>query len=343
MPASPGTCPRTGAAAADRAAPPGTDLSAQQALVPVCPDRSTRGPAPRLGPHYAGKMNATASSADSAPAAADGPDLGALQVVVIGAGNMGGPVARTMLDAGVRPDRLRIANTSPESSRRAAEALGAAAAESRGDALAEADVVVLGVKPYQILDLAAELREQIPADAVVISLAAGITLAQLEEALPEGRAVVRAMPNTPISVGEGAVGLMRGSAVTDEQHRLVHALFSRAGVAVDITEEQVHAFIGAAGSLSAFVFAIIEAMTDEAVRLGLKRDLASTLIQQTVRGAATMLSENGIHPAVAKNGVSSPGGTTVEGLAALERAGMRAGVAAAMSAAAQKSREMTQD
>ena len=294
---------------------------------------------PEPGPHYAGDMNDT----DSTVPTADGVDLAAVQVAVIGAGNMGGPVARTMLDAGVRPDQLRIANTSADSSRRAAEELGATAADSREDALAQADVVVLGVKPYQILDLAGELREQLPAGAVVISLAAGITLAQLEGALPEGSAVVRAMPNTPISVGEGVVGLMRGSAVTDEQHRLVHALFSRAGVAVDITEDQVHAFIGAAGSLSAFVFAIIEAMTDEAVRLGLKRDLAATLIQQTVRGAATMLTQNGIHPAVAKNGVSSPGGTTVEGLAALERAGMRAGVAAAMAAAAEKSREMTQD
>ena len=175
----------------------------------------------------------------------------------------------------------------------------------------------------------------------MISLAAGITLDRIEEALPGGAAVMRAMPNTPISVGEGAVGLMRGSAVTEQQHELVHGLFSRAGVVVDITEEQVHAFIGAAGSLSAFVFAIIESMTDEAVRLGLKRDLADSLVQQTVRGAATMLLESGMHAAVAKNGVSSPGGTTVQGLAALEREGVRSGVAAAMAAAAEASREMS--
>ena len=137
------------------------------------------------------------------------------------------------------------------------------------------------------------------------------------------------------------MGLMRGGAVTDAQHQLVHALFSRAGMAVDITEEQVHAFIGAAGSLPAFVFTIIEAMTDEGVRLGMKRDLASSLVQQTVRGAATMLRDTGVHPAVAKNGVSSPGGTTVQGLAALEREGVRAGVAAAMAAAAESSRELS--
>ena len=268
-------------------------------------------------------------------------DLTSVRVALIGAGNMGGPVGRTMLDAGVRPENLQVVNSSAESSERAADELGATAAASRTEAVREADVVVLGVKPYQILDLAAELREDLPRGAIVLSLAAGITLAQIQEALSEDTSVVRAMPNTPISVGEGAVGLMRGDAVSDEEHALVHALFSRAGVAVDITEEQVHAFIGAAGSLSAFVFAIIEAMTDEAVRLGLKRDLAASLVQQTVRGAATMLTESGTHPAVAKNGVSSPGGTTVQGLAALEREGVRSGVAAAMAAAADASRGMT--
>ena len=268
-------------------------------------------------------------------------DLTSVRVALVGAGNMGGPVGRTMLDAGVRPENLQVVNSSAESSERAADELGATAAASRTEAVREADVVVLGVKPYQILDLAAELRDDLPAGAIVLSLAAGITLAQIQEALSEDTSVVRAMPNTPISVGEGAVGLMRGDAVSDEEHALVHALFSRAGVAVDITEEQVHAFIGAAGSLSAFVFAIIEAMTDEAVRLGLKRDLAASLVQQTVRGAATMLTESGTHPAVAKNGVSSPGGTTVQGLAALEREGVRSGVAAAMAAAADASRAMT--
>lgn len=281
----------------------------------------------------------TATGTDSAT----GPDLHSVQVAVIGAGNMGGPVARTMLEAGVQGAHLRIVNSSAASSERAAAELGVSAASSRELAVSGADIVVLGVKPYQILDLAAALREELPAGAIVISLAAGTTLAQLEQALPGGTAVVRAMPNTPISVGEGAVGLMRGSAVTDAQHQLVHALFSRAGVAVDITEEQVHAFIAAAGSLAGFAFAIIEAMTEEAVRQGLKRDLADSLVQQTLRGAATMLRESGVHPAVAKAGVCSPGGTTAEGYAAFEREGVRAGLAETMAAAARRSRELTAD
>ncbi|WP_193103458.1 pyrroline-5-carboxylate reductase [Brachybacterium sp. FME24] len=288
-------------------------------------------------------MTESAATPQTTSTDAPGTDLSGVRVALIGAGNMGGPVARTFLSAGVSAENLRIVNSTPASSERAAAEWGATAAASRAEALEGAGVVVLGVKPYQILDLASEIREELPAGAVVISLAAGTTLAAIQQALPEGQPVERAMPNTPISVGEGAVGLMRGSAVDDQQHELVHALFSRAGVAVDITEEQVHAFIGAAGSLSAFVFVILEAMSDEAVRLGLTRNLADSLVQQTVRGAATMLLESGMHAAVAKNGVSSPGGTTVEGIAALERAGVRSGVAAAMATAAGKSREMTTD
>ena len=283
------------------------------------------------------------ATTDPAQSAQDGTgqDLAGLRIAVIGAGNMGGPVVRAFLAAGADPAQVQIVNSTPDSSRRAADELGVTAGASRVETVTAADVVILGVKPYQILDLAAELRDTLPAGARVISLAAGITLAQLERTLPAGQPVLRAMPNTPIAVGEGAVGLMAGSAVEEAQLEEAHALFARAGVVVDITEEQVHAFIGAAGSLPGFAFAILEAMTDEAVRLGLKRDLADSLVQQTVRGAATMLLQSGVHPAVAKNGVSSPGGTTVEGLAALESHGVRSGIAAAMAAAAQRSRDLT--
>lgn len=272
--------------------------------------------------------------------AASKPCTTTVEVAVIGAGNMGGPVAKAFLASGLGGDALTIVNSSQESSERAAKELGGRAGE-RDRAVSRADVVVLGVKPYQIVDLAGEIAEQLKGEAIVISLAAGITVEAIEKALPDGQAVVRAMPNTPISVGEGAVGLMRGSAVSDEQYELVHALFAEAGVVEDITEEQVHAFIGAAGSLSAFTFSLIEAMTDEAVRLGLKRDLADRLVQQTVRGAATMLMQTGQHAAVAKNGVSSPGGTTAEGLAVMERLGVRPGIASAMQASAERSRELT--
>ncbi len=289
-----------------------------------------------------GMNGITSQPADPTTAGSATPDLSSLHIAVIGAGNMGGPVVRTFLDAGAAPTNVHIVNSTPASSQRAAAELGAQATP-REQALSGADVVVLGVKPYQILDLLAELRAQIPADAVVISLAAGTTLEALEQALPDGQPVLRAMPNTPIAVGEGAVGLMRGTTVSDEAHARVHALFSRAGVAVDITEDQVHAFIAAAGSMPALEYALIESMIDESVRQGLARDLAASLVQQTVRGAATVLQETGVHAAIARNSATSPAGTTAEALAEFDRHGVRAGIAASMAAAEERSRAMSGD
>jgi pyrroline-5-carboxylate reductase len=263
------------------------------------------------------------------------------RITVIGAGNLGGPVIRAFLAAGVDPDRVQVVNSSRESSRQAAESLGVQAGEDRASAVTGADVVVLGVKPYQVLEVSREIAPNLEADAVVVSLAAGTRLARIQDELPDEAAVVRAMPNTPIGVGEGVVALMPGDAVTTPQIELVRALFCRAGLVREITEDQVHAVIGAAGSASAFVFYAIEAMIDEAVRQGLKRPLATQLVEQTVRGAATMLIESGEHPAIARGGVTSPGGTTAQGIAALDKAGVRAGLAAAMDAATASSRELS--
>src|SRR5699024_2189350 len=151
------------------------------------------------------------------------------------------------------------------------------------------------------------------------------------------------LPDPPRAGGAGAVGPGRGTTVSDEAHARVHALFSRAGVAVDITEDQVHAFIAAAGSMPALEYALIESMIDESVRQGLARDLAATLVQQTVRGAATVLQETGVHAAIARNSATSPAGTTAEALAEFDRHGVRAGIAASMAAAEERSRAMSGD
>lgn len=284
-------------------------------------------------------QNAASSSPSSSAAA---PDVKQTRVAVIGAGNMGGPVVTCMIGAGVPAEQVLIANSSPESSQRAAEQLGASAAGSHEEAIRGADVVVLGVKPYQIADLLAEVGEHIGEDAIVVSLAAGVTLESMEVALPLGRAVVRAMPNTPIALGEGVVALMFGSSVEEEQKELVRALFATAGVVEEIAEEKVHAVIGAAGSAPAFAYYAMEAMIEEAVRQGLTRPVATRLVAQTLRGAATMVLESGEHPAVLRASVSSPGGTTVQGVAALDREGVRAGLAAAMEASASFSKKLSE-
>lgn len=290
-----------------------------------------------------GMDDTTAQPQDPASSQATEPDLAAATVAVIGAGNMGGPVVRAMLAAGVRPERLQLVNSSPASSARAAAELGVRAAASRSEALQDAAVVVLGVKPYQILDLAGEIGADLPGEAIVVSLAMRHH-PRAARAGPPRRAERGTSHAQHPDLGGGGRG---GSDARQRRHRGAACPGPcpvrprQPSVAVDITEEQVHAFIGAAGSLPGFVFLLLEAMSDEAVRLGLKRDLADSLVQQTVRGAATMLMQSGVHAAVAKNGVSSPGGTTVQGLATLEREGVRSGVAAAMAAAAEKSREMS--
>ncbi|MBK0331292.1 pyrroline-5-carboxylate reductase [Brachybacterium sp. MASK1Z-5] len=273
-------------------------------------------------------------------AASDGtPDLSAVTVSVLGAGNMGGAFVRAMLAAGVAPQNLRVVNSSDASSRRAADELGATAG-SLSD-LSGSDVVVLGVKPYQLDAVMPEVRSALAEDTLVICLAAGTSLAALTEVLGGHTQIVRAMPNTPMSVGEGVTHLMASDDATESSVELARALLSAAGIVVDLPEEKGHAMIGAAGSASAFVFTVVDAMIDEAVRQGIPRPEATRVILQTVRGAATLLQETGQHPAVARSAVMSPGGTTAEGIAALERGGIRPALAGAMDAAARKSRAMS--
>jgi pyrroline-5-carboxylate reductase len=278
----------------------------------------------------------TSAAQDSAAGA---PDLSAVTVSVLGAGNMGGAFVRAMLAAGVAPENLRVVNSSDASSRRAADELGATAG-SIAD-LSGSDVVVLGVKPYQLDAVMPEVRSALTPGTLVICLAAGTTLAGLAEALGGHEQLVRAMPNTPMSVGEGVTHLMAADGASESSVELARALLSAAGIVVDLPEDKGHAMIGAAGSASAFVFTIVDAMIDEAVRQGIPRPEATRVVLQTVRGAATLLQETGQHPAVARGAVMSPGGTTAEGIAALERGGIRPAIAGAMDAAAGRSRAMS--
>lgn len=272
-------------------------------------------------------------------ATTEAPDLSALALVMVGAGNMGGAFLTAALSAGVRAENALIVNSSPESSQRAAAALGASAGTLED--VARADVLVLGIKPYQVDAVLPGVREHLDPSTLVISLAAGVSLERLAALLPGHERLTRAMPNTPMAIGEGVTALMHAVEVPAAQRELARALLATSGVVEEIREDQVHAVIGAAGSAPAFVFYILEAMIDEAVRQGLTRDLATRMVEQTVRGAATLVLDSGEHPALARAAVCSPGGTTAEGVAALDRAGVRAGIAAAMDAAAAKSRAMT--
>jgi len=203
-----------------------------------------------------------------------------------------------------------------------------------------ADVVVLAVKPQVVSQVLAQIAPEIGARALLISIAAGVSIATLEAALgPESR-VVRTMPNTPALVGASATGLASGSRATATDVMLSRSLFESLGVVAVVPESQLDAVTGLSGSGPAFVYLFIEALADGGVRSGLPRDAAMALAAQTVLGGAKMVLETKQHPGSLKDQVTSPGGTTIAGVHALERAGFRGAVIDAVKAATDRSAEL---
>ena len=179
------------------------------------------------------------------------------------------------------------------------------------------DAIIIAVKPFVVGDVCKDIVK-VPSDAVIISIAAGVTLEYLQSHLP-GRRVVRVMPNTPCLVGEAASGFAMGDLCTDEDRKIVQKIFGSVGVAKELKEILLNAVTGLSGSGPAYVYQFIEALADGGVRSGLPRDAALKLATQTVKGAAEMVLQTGIHPGQLKDNVTSPGGTTIAGVEALEK------------------------
>ena len=199
--------------------------------------------------------------------------------------------------------------------------------------------MVLAVKPQSITQLLEEIRPGLTPEHLLISIAAGVTLRQLEAKLGPVR-LVRVMPNTPCLVGAGASGYTPGGSATQDDVALVDRLLNAIGRAYRVPEGLLDAVTGLSGSGPAFVAVIIEALSDGGVRVGLPRDVATALAAQTLLGTARMVLEAGLHPAVLKDMVSSPGGTTIAGLHALEHGGMRAALMDAVEAATRRATEL---
>lgn len=201
-----------------------------------------------------------------------------------------------------------------------------------------ADGVVLAVKPDAVTTVASSLP--LLPGAPVLCIAAGVTLASLEAALPGGTPVVRAMPNTPALVGSGASAIAGGSSAGDEHLDWAEGVLASVGVVVRVDEPALDVVTGVSGSGPAYVFLVAEAMVEAAVREGLPRDVASTLVHQTVLGAGRLLVEGEDDAAALRHAVTSPGGTTAAALAELERRGLRAALADAVGAAVARSRQL---
>ncbi len=254
---------------------------------------------------------------------------------------MGTAFVRGVLAVGVYDkDSIVLSDSDAAKGRAVSAELGVSFCETNAQAVASASVVLLAVKPAIVDAVARDIKDAVDEDTVVVSIAAGVSIAKISSALRPGTAVVRAMPNTPVQIGAGAIGFSRGPGASDKHVARASAIFEAVGIAVEVPERLLNAVTGLSGSGPAYVFLIVEAMSDAGVAAGLPRDLALALAAQTVAGSARLVIDSGKHPAQLKDQVTSPGGTTIAGLASLEKGGVRAAVMRAVASAVKRAEEL---
>lgn len=260
----------------------------------------------------------------------------------IGGGAMGEALVAGVLAAGVPASQILVADPDPARRKLVRESHGVGTVADGTELLEACDLIVLAVKPGLVAPvLSGVAASDAAARPLWISIAAGISLAAMEDALPAGARIVRGMPNTPALVGAGAAAFVANAQCGDDDRATAHALFESVGVVWEAPNESlIDAVTGLSGSGPAYVFVLLDALADAGVRMGLPRDAASLLANQTVLGAAQLARDTGRHPGELKDQVSSPGGTTIAGLERLEAGGFRAAVHAAVEAATQRSKEL---
>ena len=264
-----------------------------------------------------------------------------MTTAIIGAGVMGETLLSGLVRAGRRVDQLMVGEKRAERARELEERYGVAVVSNR-DAAEKADTVALVVKPQDMADVLAEIAPALRPGQLIVSLAAGITTAFIESRVPEGVAVVRVMPNTPALVDEGMAAIAPGSHCDESHLAEAESLMASTGKVLRIPEKQMDAVTAISGSGPAYIFFVVESMIEAGVHLGLPRSTATELVVQTLVGSAAMLRETGTHPAVLREQVTSPGGTTASALRELEIHRVRAAFLAAMEAARNRSRELAE-
>ncbi|ABK04723.1 pyrroline-5-carboxylate reductase [Arthrobacter sp. FB24] len=270
------------------------------------------------------------------------------RIAFLGCGSMNEAVMSGMLEAGTDPAdvvaTVRRAERAAELAQRHAgitAIAGEEEPENNKQAATGADVVILGVKPVGITDLAREISGSLSPEAIVVSVAAAVSIAQLEAALPAGQPVIRTMPNTPAKLGRGVVSVSPGTNCSAEQLQLAKNILKGAGTVVEVPEEQVDALSAISGSGPAYVFYLAEAMAAAGVELGLDPELSLLLARETVAGGGLMLAEPGADPTALRKAVTSPNGTTERAIATFDERGLPAIIADGARAAAARAAEIT--
>ena len=264
-----------------------------------------------------------------------------LKIGFLGAGAMATALARGILAAEkTSPQHVCAYDIDPAAARKFSDQTGSPVVKSIRELMEQSDVIFLAVKPVHAVGVLLSIQEAMGKPLLLVSIAAGVSLRAIESYLCESVRVVRVMPNTPALICCGASGYCLGSTATNEDEHLVQELLASVGVAYRVNDAQMDAVTGLSGSGPAVVYLMIGALSDGGVAAGLPREMATYLAAQTVKGAACMVMETGQHPGVLKDLVSSPGGSTIEGIRRLEEAGVRSAFMEAVLAAAKRSRQM---
>ena len=264
-----------------------------------------------------------------------------VRVAVLGAGKMGGILLQAFLKQNLfAPDQIHATVGHAERALALSTQWGVDVTTNNLEAVRQADLILLGVKPFQVPDLIAEIRPALTPAKTLISFAASVKTRAIEEATGIEIAVIRAMPNTPSALGAGAAALCRGRFVKPEQMELAQRIFETVGRTVTVDEKPMDAVTGLSASGPAYIYIIIEALAEAGVKVGLSRDIATQLAAQTTLGAAKMVLETGYHPAMLKDAVTTPAGCTIDGILELEEGGLRVTLIKAVMRATQRAREL---
>ena len=260
----------------------------------------------------------------------------------IGCGNMGGAMIGGMISSGICPkERLLASAKTLTSADRIAKTYGITTTLDNKALAAASDVIFLAVKPNMYESVIKEIKDLLTANQIVVSIAAGITLEKLDHLFGKPVKLIRAMPNTPAMVLESMSAITPNEEITDDELDFVKTLFESFGKVSVVPESMMNAVIGVSGSSPAYVYLFIEAMADAAVADGMPRSQAYTFAAQSVLGAAKMVLETNTHPGALKDAVCSPGGTTIEAVATLEKKGFRDAVISAQRACVKKAIDMS--
>ncbi|WP_372983893.1 pyrroline-5-carboxylate reductase [Microbacterium sp.] len=265
----------------------------------------------------------------------------------LGAGSMGGAILRGVVASGIQVDGgITATNRTPEKAAALADLDGVRSialsetTDGNADAVAKARIVLVGVKPAMVPDLLREIASHLADDAIVVSLAAGVTLHTFADNLGADVRVIRSMPNTPSTVGKGVTGLAAGAAASDDDLALVHRLFATVGAVVEVPESQIDALSTISGSGPAYVYLLIEELTKAAVGMGFSESDARVMVEQTFIGATALLDASGEEPSELRRRVTSPKGTTEKAVAVLQDAHLDRTFADAAAAALARAKEL---